>query len=106
MTTADDYQWIHESLEGAACVTVVIGEDRDGVLVAFNASRSMSVPVGEASGYGFDADDLVPQIAAAGVGDAGLHASGLAMVERFTGIRVLPERVASMEIAHPIIGEH
>ena len=39
MATAEDFQWIHDSLDDAACVTVVI-EDCDGVLEAFNADRS------------------------------------------------------------------
>ena len=43
------------------------------------------------------------QFAAAGA-YAGLDASGLAMVERFTGIRVFARRVASMGIATPCVG--
>ena len=50
MATAEDFQWIHDSLDDAACVTVVIGKDRDGVLEAFNADPS-AIPIGEAEGY-------------------------------------------------------
>ncbi len=57
MATAEDIQWIHDSLDDAACVTVVIGKDRDGVLEAFSADRS-AIPVGEAEGYQLDVDDV------------------------------------------------
>ena len=193
MTTADDYRWIHESLDDAACVTVVVGQDRTGVLLAFNADRSAPLPIDEASDAVFEADDdedespgsggayvsvlevpgaviavefngfqgslpevlsaaavggraasmfwnvnddnaftcaaagevlasvdmydaeepgstglpeeLVPLFAAAGAEDADLHAAGLAMVEQFTGIKVMPEHLASMDLAYRIIGE-
>lgn len=182
MATADDYEWIHDSLDDAACVTVVVGKDSAGVLTAFNADPGLSVSVddsdayadgrayvsvldvpgaviaveyngfqgslpevlGAASGDGraasmfwnvnddnafscaaggemlasvdmYDAEDpdgadelpenLTALFAGAGAGDADLHATGLAMVEEFTGIRVRPEHLASMPVAHPIIGE-
>jgi hypothetical protein len=182
MATAGDYRWIHDSLDDAACVTVVVGKDSEGVLLAFNADPSLSVPIDESDGYasgrayvsvldvpgaviaveynGFqgslpevlgaassegraasmfwnvnddnafscaaegeilasvdmydaedpeDADelpeDLTPLFVAAGASDADLHATGLAMVEEFTGIRVTPEHLASVTVAHPIIGE-
>jgi hypothetical protein len=180
MATADDYQWIEDSLDDAACVTVVVGKDSASVLLAFNADPSSSVPIGESDGYAsghayvsvldvpgaviavehngfqgslpevltaassegraasmfwnvnddnafscaaegemlasvdmYDAEDpedtdelpeaLTPLFAAAGDRDADLHAVGLAMVEEFTGIRVTPEHLASMEVAHRIM---
>jgi hypothetical protein len=180
MATADDYQWIDDSLDDAACVTVVVGKDSAGVLLAFNVDPASSVPICESDGYvsgntayvsvldvpgaviavefnGFqgslpevlaaassegraasmfwnvnddnafscaaagemlasvdmyDAEDpedsdelpeaLTPLFVAAGAGDVDLHATGLAMVEEFTGIRVTPEHLASMEVAHRI----
>jgi hypothetical protein len=181
MATADDYEWIHDSLDDAACVTVVVGKDSAGVLAAFNADASLSVPIDDSDGYvdgrvyvsvldvpgavialeynGFQGslpevlgaassdgraasmfwnvnddnafscaaggetlasvdmydaedpeatdelpEDLTALFAGAGASDADLHATGLAMVEEFTGIRVTPEHLASMTVAHPIIG--
>ena len=50
-------------------------------------------------------EELMSLFASAGTDDADLHATGLAMVEQFTGIRVTPDHLAAMRDAHRIIGE-
>lgn len=47
-------------------------------------------------------DEVRSLFEAAGDEDADLHATGMAMVEAFTGIKVTADLVESMEIAHPI----
>lgn len=56
MASAGDYAWVDDSTLGeAACVTAVVGLDREAVLSAFGADTTSAVDFEDA--YGFDSDD-------------------------------------------------
>ena len=186
MASADDYGWLEDYFDDAACLTVVVGKDEAAVLHDLGADRTATVAMGDAvsfdedeegsngpsfvsviavpggvlavefNGYQgslsevvaalssggraasmfwnvnddnaftcarqgelvatvdmYDAeepdsvdlpDELMTLFASAEDGDADLHALGLAMVEQFTGIRITPEQIASLDAAYPVPG--
>jgi hypothetical protein len=188
MVSAQDYAWIEDVFDDAACVTVVVGLDTHEVLRAFGADPSASVSIADASEAAYDEDaagddlyvclqtipgavlavefngyqgSLEEVLAAASAGGkaasmfwnveddnafscaaggrvlasvdmydaedpesvqlpselvalftpansdgAGLHATGLAMVEQFTGVQVTREHIASLDRAYPITAGH